>query len=132
MAFDLADEQSETWLPYGIYCLLFSPTTSTAPNKNPPTCAHQATPPCWPPTPSDANPLKICRKNQYPSIRNAGMRTVKNRNKAGISVATRAAGNSTINAPITPEIAPLAPTVGTFDPQLKMVCTTAAPTPLIK
>ena len=57
------------------------------------------------------------------------MRTVKKRNKAGMSVATLALGNSTMNAPMTPEIAPLAPTVGTPEPQLKIVCAIADPMP---
>jgi hypothetical protein len=37
-----------------------------------------------------------------------------------------------MKAPITPEMAPLAPIVGTFDPRLKTVCTSADPTPQVK
>ena len=47
------------------------------------------------------------------------MRTVKNRSSAGISVVTRDRGNRTMKAPMTPEIAPLAPMVGTFEPEIE-------------
>ncbi len=57
---------------------------------------------------------------------------VKNSSNAGISVVTRDVGNRTINAPMTPEIAPLAPTVGIFEPQLNAVWTAAEPIPHMK
>ena len=37
-----------------------------------------------------------------------------------------------MNAPMTPEIAPLAPIVGTFEPKVKACVSTAEPTPQIK
>ena len=77
------------------------------PIKNPPMCAHHATPPAAA-APNSPIPSRNCSTNQYPKTKNAGtgIKNIKN------SINTRARGNNTAYAPITPLIAPLAPSAG--------------------
>jgi hypothetical protein len=48
----------------------------------------------------------------------------------GMRVSTRERGYSTKYAPITPAMAPEAPTIGTSESGAAAVCASAAPTPL--
>ena len=49
---------------------------SAIPRRNPPTCAHHATPP-WVTSPILVTPAINCRKNQYTKIKKAGIGTRK-------------------------------------------------------
>jgi hypothetical protein len=81
-----------------------------SPATNPPICAKYATPPGSPIT------AKItCMINQKGINAMAGILTVVIK-KANISVCTLARGNITRYAPMTPEIAPEAPTAGISPP----------------
>ena len=77
------------------------------PIKNPPMCAHHATPP-EATAPNAPIPSRHCSTNQYPKTKKAGTGTKNTKN----SIKTRARGNNTAYAPITPLIAPLAPRAG--------------------
>ena len=56
---------------------------------------------------------------------------VMNKN-SGTSVSTRAFGNKTRYAPMTPAMAPLAPTLGARESLLRMKWSVAAPSPANK
>src|SRR5207253_7566515 len=86
--------------------------TSAMPLANPPTCAHQATPPAEG-TPSVARPEDNCRNTHTGRNSTAGTHTnLTNTNNSQTSTCTRAPGYSSRYAPRTPAIAPLAPIVG--------------------
>ena len=81
----------------------------TIPETNPPICAQKATPPAPPPKKPPSN----CNKNQYPSIKKAGTTIRVKKKPKKISICTGADGNNIAYAPMTPPIAPEAPTMGT-------------------
>src|SRR6185503_4868058 len=85
--------------------------TATTPNRNPPTCAANATPPLASGCVSENPPCHSWKTNQKPRKNIAGIGMGR---KPNSSVTTRAWGRSTKYAPRTPAIAPLAPTVGTL------------------
>src|SRR6185503_19618478 len=99
------------------------------PDMKPPTCAHQATPPTSPGLPSERVPLKICASTQNPRKVTAGSSKKNGKNRIGTSTIMRAKGKRKKYAPITPAIAPEAPTVGTVELGLVNQCTTPAASP---
>ena len=71
-------------------------------------------------------PLSNCVRNQKPRKKTAG---TSNRKKIGTHINTRECGYSTKYAPITPAIAPLAPTVGICDDGSLKKCASVAMAP---
>src|SRR5205807_4226281 len=103
--------------------------TSAMPLANPPTCAHQATPPAEG-TPSVASPEDSCRNTHTGRNSTAGTHTnLTNTNNSQTSTCTRAPGYSSRYAPRTPAIAPLAPIAGSVDRGLARTWTMFAITP---
>src|SRR5207245_9317863 len=107
----LAQNESKVLLegsqpPDGPECcyLVRAPAVSATPARNPPTWAQKATPP---PVvmPSVLMPPRNCRMNHHPRMITAGIGT----RKMNTRVSTRERGNKTMYAPMTPEMAPLAP-----------------------
>ncbi len=78
-------------------------------------CAHHATPPAVA-IPNPLIPATNCSANQYPKIKIAGTGIRKIKKNVNI----RWLGNITAYAPITPLIAPLAPSAGIPEPQLNI------------
>src|SRR5436190_10521184 len=100
-------------------------TDISAPNRNPPTCAHQAMP-----TTSNARraacserkPLKNCMPNQIGRNSTAGISAIAQYTTSGKSVTIRACGRSTRKAPRIPAMLPEAPIDGTVDCGKSSVC----------
>ena len=85
--------------------------TSATPNRNPPTCAKNATPPPLSGCVIAVPPDQSWNTNQKPRKKSAG---IGRRKKPDERQDARALGRSTRYAPRTPAIAPLAPTFGTL------------------
>src|SRR5271157_5429762 len=103
------------------------------PARKPPTCAQKAIPPEFPlwAAMEVAAPLRNCATNQYPRTTHAGSHTKKTKNN-GTSVSTRERGYRMKYAPITPAMAPLAPTVGMVELAFSSVWNMAAATPHVR
>ena len=78
-------------------------------------CAHQAVPDPLLSATTDPTPGSRLSRNQNPISSGAGT-TAGISSTSGISTCTRARGNSRKYAPRTPEIAPLAPIMGSRSP----------------
>jgi hypothetical protein len=114
---------------YYFACLRLRIGTNKIPATNPPMCAHQAIPPEVS-IPSVWMPLKNCIRNQNPMNKKADISMMSKKKKIGMRVTTFARGNITRYAPRTPEIAPLAPIVGTDDCGPEATWMKAAASPL--
>src|SRR4051812_10253536 len=104
---------------------------NTTPARNPPTCAHTATPPETSGRIGEScgRPVRTWRKNHQSSTSHAGMAITLKKMMKMNSMFTRTRGYSTRYAPIPPEIAPDAPTVGTGDAGATRMCAPAATSP---
>lgn len=93
-------------------------------------CAHHAIP--LPKTGPNSSriPDDTCDKNHMPRKKIAGISIKRGINPSGISVTILESGNIKKYAPITPEIAPDAPTVGMGEFALKNQWVKAAAKPL--
>ena len=118
---DLAILSDSRGLNSGI-CFFLNGIISIIPAANPPICAHHAVPFSLP-------KLRNCIPIQNPKTMIAGRRS-------GIifinKTSTRAFGWIIKYAPRTPEIAPLAPIKGEFEPYSTMACVRVANIPQIK
>ena len=74
-------------------------------------------------------PLKICSANQMPSTIQAGMAKMRKKITKMNKTSTRALGKSKRYPPITPAIAPEAPTIGMGENGSIATCATAAARP---
>src|SRR3989454_5228415 len=92
---------------------------STMPATKPPTWAQKATPPAPAWLPRAATPSMSCPRNQMRRKTTAGTSITCRKKKIGTRVTTRAPGKKRKEAPDTPAIAPLAPTIGTLEPGLE-------------
>ncbi len=69
-----------------------------------------------------AAPERICKINQYPSIKPAGILTVVGNIEIGTRVFILEWGNNTKYAPNTPATAPLAPSIGIDEADINKYC----------
>ena len=92
-------------------------------------CAKYATPPPAPTVsgPSDETPANTCITNQKPISTNAG--SGSGTRIRPMMTRTVARGKSTMYAPMTPEIAPLAPIAGVTESAFSTPWASAARTP---
>src|SRR5439155_3588193 len=77
-------------------------------------------------------PISSWSTNQYPSITYAGSTTVVMKKPSVSSVCTRTRGYRRMYAPMTPLIAPEAPTIGATECGWMNTCAAAAATPQIR
>ncbi len=73
-------------------------------------------------TPCDRRRRRSCIRNHSPRKKTAGTSTTSKKNDRKTSTSTRECGNSTRYAPMTPAMAPLAPTSGRTESGLAQVC----------
>ena len=105
--------------------------SNSIPATNPPTCAQTATPLATSGRRriSSGTPASNCQPNHQSSTIHAGIRKTRKKITKMKSIFTRARGYRSRYAPITPEIAPLAPTIGTGLAGWRTTCVSAAATP---